>query len=164
MRLSARRWLALAIVAVVVLDWASKFWVHNRMHLGSVRSLVDDWVWLNHRQNPGISGSLLADLPDMLRTPLLAGLALVGIVIVARLLRSTPDPLTRAGAALVLAGAVGNLGDRVLDGSVTDFIVVRYFPYVFNVADVAITLGALILAVRLARAVEPPEPVSPTPG
>ena len=164
MRLSARRWLALAIVAVVVLDWASKFWVHNRMHLGSVRSLVDGWLWLNHRQNPGVAMSWLHDLPELVRTPLLASLALAGMVVVVHILRSTRDPLTRAAAAMVLAGAVGNLGDRVLDGSVTDFIVVRHFPYVFNVADIAITLGALVLAVRLARDAEPPETVSPTPG
>jgi signal peptidase II len=166
MKLSRRRWLALSIVAVLVLDWATKFWIQNRMYLNSHRSLVDGWLWLNHRQNRGISGSTLADLPDLVRTPLLAAVALVGIVMVTQILRSTRDEWTRAAASLVLAGAVGNLGDRLLDGSVTDFIVVRWFPYVFNVADIAITLGAVVLAVRLARAVEPtpPESVTPTPG
>ena len=166
MKLTARRWLALAIAAVVVADWGSKFWVHNRLYLGSVRSLVEGWVWLNHRQNPGVAMSWLTDLPSAIRTPLLAGLALVGIVVVSHILRSTRDEWTRAAAALVLAGAVGNLGDRVLDGSVTDFIVIRFFPYVFNVADIAITLGSVVLAARLAMTGEEatPETATPTPG
>ena len=58
MKLSVRRWLALAIAAVVVMDWGSKFWVLNRMYLGSVRSLVDGWVWLQHRQNTGVAMSI----------------------------------------------------------------------------------------------------------
>ena len=165
MKLSARRWLALASTAVVVLDWGTKFWVFNRMHLGSIRSVVDGWLWFMHRQNPGVAMSLMDDLPALVRTPLLASLALVGIALIAQILRSTRDDWTRIAAALVLAGAVGNLGDRLLDGSVTDFIVVRAFPYVFNVADIAITLGSIVLALRLTLAAEPrPDSATPTPG
>lgn len=165
MKLSARRWLALAIAAVVVMDWGSKFWVVNRMYLGSVRSLVDGWLSFQHRQNPGVAMSLMDDLPTVVRTPLLASLALVGIVLIAQILRSSRDDWTRIAAAFVLAGAVGNLGDRLLDGSVTDFIVVHAFPYVFNVADIAITLGSIVLALRLATGEGArPDTATPTPG
>ena len=166
MKLSVRRWLALAIAAVVVMDWGSKFWVLNRMYLGSVRSLVDGWVWLQHRQNTGVAMSILEDLPRVVRTPLLGGLALLGIILVLQILRTTRDEWTRIAAALVLAGAVGNLGDRLLDGSVTDFIVIRFFPYVFNIADIFITVGSLVLAARLAVTAEPPagETATPTIG
>jgi signal peptidase II len=165
MKLSARRWLALAITTVIVLDWLTKFWVQNRMHLGSVRSLVDGWVWLQRSQNPGIAMSRWATLPDAFRLPLIVGVALIGIAVVAHIIRTSRDGWTRAAAAFVLAGAVGNLGDRVLDGMVTDFIVIRFFPYVFNVADIAITLGALVLALRMAL-VDPalPDSATPTPG
>jgi signal peptidase II len=60
------------------------------------------------------------------------------------------DALARVAAGLVIAGAVGNLGDRLVNGAVTDFILIRWFPFVFNVADVASTAGAILLAVRLA--------------
>jgi len=165
MKLSARRWLALAIATVIVLDWLTKFWVQNRMHLGSVRSLVDGWVWLQRSQNPGIAMSGGAALPAALRLPLIVGVALMGIVVVGNIVRTSRDRWTRAAAAFVLAGAVGNLGDRLLDGTVTDFIVIRFFPYIFNVADIAITAGALVLALRLALVdASLPESATPTPG
>jgi signal peptidase II len=165
MRLSGRRWLALAITAVIVLDWLTKFWVQNRMFLGSVRSLVDGWVWLQRSQNPGIAMSRGASLPAAIRTPLIAAVAFAGILVVGHLVRTSRDAWTRAAAALVLAGAIGNLGDRLLDGMVTDFIVIRFFPYVFSVADIAITLGAVVLAARMALVdAALPDSATPTPG
>jgi signal peptidase II len=67
----------------------------------------------------------------------------------------TRDELMRLAAVLVIAGAVGNLGDRLMNGGVTDFILVRWFPFVFNVADVAITVGAVLLAARMLLADAP---------
>jgi signal peptidase II len=75
------------------------------------------------------------------------------------------DQIVRIAATIVLAGALGNLGDRLLNGFVTDFVLVRYFPFVFNLADAAISVGGVILAARLLlmdEAVEP-TPVARTP-
>lgn len=143
------RWLAVALVAVVAADWTTKFLIQNHLHLDASRTVVNRWVWLVHARNPGISFSFLRDLPELVRVPILALAALVGIGAAANLYRKTEDAGVRAAAGLVIAGAVGNLGDRLLNGWVTDFILVRYFPFVFNVADVAITVGAVLLAWRL---------------
>jgi signal peptidase II len=151
MKLSRNRWLSLGIAGVVAADWLSKFWVDNRLFRGSVRPLVDDWVWLTHQRNEGISFSVLAESDSPLRTPLLVLMACLGLAVALQILRTSRDGWVRVAAALVVAGALGNLGDRVMDGAVIDFIVVRFFPFVFNVADVAITLGAVVLAARLAR-------------
>ena len=86
---------------------------------------------------------------------MLTSLSLVGVVLFGRILRSTPDPWTRVAAALVIGGAVGNMGDRVWTGEVTDFVFLAFFPFVFNLADAAITLGGSVLAVRLAITEEP---------
>lgn len=48
-------------------------------------------------------------------------------------------------ATLLLAGGVGNLVDRVLQGYVVDFIHITFFPYIFNVADCFVTVGAVLL-------------------
>lgn len=56
----------------------------------------------------------------------------------------------RIAVALLLAGAVGNLGERLVRGHVVDFVHVRHWP-VFNVADVAVVLGALLFAVASRR-------------
>jgi signal peptidase II len=151
MKLSRNRWLSLGIAGVVAADWITKFWVENRLFYGSIRPVVDGWLWFAYRRNEGISFSVLADSDSPLRTPLLALAACIGVAVALQILRTSRDAWVKNSAALVIAGALGNLGDRLMDGAVTDFILVRSFPFVFNVADVAITLGAVVLAARLVR-------------
>ena len=84
---------------------------------------------------------------------MLAVLAIVITVFVARALRQATDRWTLVGLVLVLGGALGNLVDRLarspgfLRGHVVDFVAVGWFP-VFNVADSCITIGAIVLIVR----------------
>jgi signal peptidase II len=143
------RSLAFAMLFLVAADWLSKFWVVRTLALGETRSLVDGWLYFVHRQNPGVAFSLLADMPAFWRVPLLSIASLVGVILFSRIIVSTPDPVVRVAAAIVLAGAVGNLGDRLVNGQVTDFVLVSFFPFVFNLADAAITVGGCLLAARL---------------
>ena len=161
MKINRSRWLALALMAVVALDWITKFLVQNHVRLYTRRVVVDGWVWLAHSPNPGIAFSFLRDLPGVFRFPLLVTAAVVGITVAARMAMQTKDELVRLAAVLVIAGAVGNLGDRVMNGWVTDFILIRWFPFVFNVADVAISVGAVLLAARLIFAAPPPAAATP---
>jgi signal peptidase II len=151
----SRRGLALAIVAVVAADWITKFLVQNHLDLYETTHVLGEWLKLTLAENRGVSTGLGANLPDPVRLPLLGGAALVGMWMCLGILRRATDGATRLAAALVLAGAVGNLGDRLLNGAVTDFIVVRFFPYIFNVADLAVTGGAVLLALRIAQGVDP---------
>ncbi len=146
MTMPRNRWLAAALAGVVAADWTSKFLVQNHIRIGGNHAVVDGWVWLAHHRNPGMSFSWLRDLPHDIRFPLLIAAALIGIAVAGWIAVHARDALTRAAAGLVMAGAVGNLGDRVMNGAVTDFILIRFFPFVFNVADVAITAGAILLA------------------
>lgn len=157
------RWLAVSVVGLVLADWASKLWITNRMGLGETIALVDGWLYFVHRQNPGVAFSMFADLPADWRVPLLTGVSLLGVALFWNIMRSTSDRLARLGAAVVMAGAVGNLGDRIVNGHVTDFVLVRFFPFVFNLADAAITVGGILLALRLATDEEALEPV-PAPA
>jgi signal peptidase II len=161
MTVRRNRWLAVAIVAVVAADWLTKFWVQNRLFVGSLMPVVRGWLWFTHHENPGVSFSMLANAPAAVRLPFIVAAAVAGIAACVHMLRSTDDPRIAAAAALVIAGALGNLGDRLLNGAVTDFIQVRFFPYIFNVADVSITAGAILLAVALLR--ESRSPAEPTP-
>ncbi len=58
--------------------------------------------------------------------------------------RKTASPIEQAGIALIVAGAVGNLADRLIRGFVVDFIYLHYWP-IFNVADALVAIGALML-------------------
>lgn len=154
--------LAVTLVALVAADWLSKIWITNRLELGESRTLIDGWVFFVHRQNPGVAFSMFADLPDSWRMPILVGLSLIGVVIFARMVLSSADRIVRIASTVVLAGALGNLGDRLLNGFVTDFVLVRYFPFVFNFADAAISVGGVVLAFRLLLVDEAMEPAPVT--
>jgi signal peptidase II len=143
------RVLAASVVLLVAADWLSKFWITNRMALGESHSLVDGWLYFVHRQNPGVAFSMFDNLPTLLRAPLLTFVSAIGAILFARIIVSSSDTVVRVAASIVLAGAVGNLGDRMLNGHVTDFVLVSFFPFVFNVADAAITVGGVLLAARL---------------
>ena len=141
-----------------------------RVHLvHGAHVVVQGFFQLVHTENPGASFSMLRDAPRLVRLPLLVTLtvlALGAIVAVAR----RPAELagtTRVGLALVAGGALGNLIDRVQHGSVTDFFdvflrvrgVARHWP-IFNVADIAICFGVLLLF-QLGRARRVPEEAPP---
>jgi signal peptidase II len=151
-RITASRGVALLIGLLVAADWTSKLWVTNRLALGETRSVVDGWLYFVHRTNSGVAFSMLSDLPDGWGVPLLTGFGLVGVYVFGRILHSTPDRIARIAAAMIIAGALGNMGDRLIRGEVTDFVLLAFFPFVFNIADTAITLGGSVLALRLAVA------------
>lgn len=156
-RMTDRR-LAVAVAALVVADWASKLWVIGAMGVGETLSVVDGWVYFVHRQNPGVAFSMFADMPAAWRAPVLSAVSVLGVFLFARIIATTSDGITRAAAAIVMGGAIGNLGDRLVSGHVTDFVLVRFFPFVFNLADAAITVGGVLLALRLTVGSEAAEP------
>lgn len=166
--MGARRFLAALIVALVAADWGTKIWVANRLELGETLQLVDGWLYFIHRHNPGVAFSMFADLPDNIRIPMLSLLSIIGIVLFSRVVIQSQDHWSRLAAATVIAGATGNLGERLLNGRVTDFVFVPYFPFVFNFADAAITVGGTLLAARLFTEgdenVGSPSPATPPPA
>ena len=144
--------LATAIVlGVVVLDQLSKLWAVRDLADGPITVIGDD-IGFALTRNTGSAFSLFQAF-----TPFLAVVAIVVAVILVRTVRRTRDTLMVVGLSLVLGGALGNLIDRLfrtpgfLKGAVVDFIHVGDFP-TFNVADSAITIGAVLIVVWAVRA------------
>lgn len=160
MKLSRSRWLALVIVGIVAVDWITKAIVQARMALYDQRPLIGGLLSFMHTMNTGISWGFLKTLPAGLRLPIIALMTLVGIGVAVWMMWDTSDRWQQVAGALVLGGALGNLGDRLVNGGVTDFIYVHFFPYIFNVADIAITIGGVILAVRMVTAGTPRDDAS----
>ena len=139
-----------AAVIVFVLDQITKGVIRSRLSAWEAINVVPGLFNIVHTENPGIAFGLLADLANPWRSVLLIGLAILVLAIIsAILLRSgAQNMLLRMGLALVMGGAVGNLFDRIVHGTVTDFVEVHvgehFFP-AFNVADSAITIGACLL-------------------
>lgn len=143
------RLLSVGVITLVVADWLSKYWVVSRTAIGETLVLLEGWLYIMHRKNTGVAFSMFADLPETWRVPVLALASAIGVVLFARILATTTDAIARIAAAAVMAGAIGNLGDRLVNGHVTDFVLLSFFPFVFNLADTAITCGGIALALRL---------------
>lgn len=149
MKLSRNRWMALVIALIVAADWATKALVQQRIPFQDRRTIVEGWLTFTHNFNEGISWGMFSQADSPWRLPLLIVLGLVGIGATASIIMQSRDRWIHVAGALVLGGAVGNLGDRILDGGVTDFIYVHFFPYIFNVADIAISIGGVLLVARM---------------
>jgi signal peptidase II len=159
---SGARWLWLSL-AVIVIDRITKFAIESKS-LFFRRPLVPGVVALVHNQNPGIAFGVFSESKSPLVAPLLLLVAGTVVVVLAWILvsgRADRGPgagpggwLTNCGLALILGGAAGNAIDRVLRGSVTDFLEVRLGTYIwppFNVADSAITIGAICIGMAVLR-------------
>jgi signal peptidase II len=139
-------WLAIAAV-VIGLDQWTKALVIDAFELGDSRT-VTPFFNLVRWHNTGAAFSFLADAAGWQRWFFIVlGFAATGFI-VWMLLRHGGERLFSLALALILGGALGNVIDRLLHGYVVDFIQVHwrgaYFPS-FNVADSAITVGAVLL-------------------
>lgn len=141
---SPRRIAPVIVGAVVLADQLSKAYVVAH-YTNAPLSIVGDTVEFRVARNPGGAFSSFTNA-----TVVLALLAIGLTIWLVRVVRRTTDRGTIVALSLVLGGALGNLSDRifrspgVLEGHVVDFVRVGSFPS-FNVADSAITVGAILL-------------------
>ena len=141
-------WTLLSVV-IVALDQVTKWMIVKWVPLYD-KIPVNDFINITHQRNTGAAFSFLADAGGWQRWFFIGLATVVSAYIVYWLwrIRSDGQPVLAAGLALVLGGAIGNVIDRVVLGNVVDFIQVLIagwpFPS-FNVADSAITVGAILL-------------------
>jgi len=139
-------WLLLALVIIAADQW-TKIWFDSVLQYGQRWNILPffDFTLV---YNTGAAFSFLSDGQGWQRW-LFTGIALVATIIITRLLWKHPQQkLLCAALACILGGALGNAIDRLLYGHVVDFLLFYwqdwYFP-AFNIADVAITVGAILL-------------------
>lgn len=134
-----------AVLVLFALDRATKIWAAHSLRVGGPIRLLP-FFELSYAENTGAAFSLGGGFGGGANIFFIVVSAALTIFLV-RMLRRWPkdDVWLQAGGTLVLAGALGNLYDRVAYGYVVDFLYQHNFP-VFNVADSCITVGALLLA------------------
>ena len=144
-------WL-LAISALVMLaDHLSKTWIAAHIRIGGAIPIIPGILRLTHWTNEGAAFSLFADStsPNTVRWALISFSLLAALAVLVAMVRlGYRFTLTTVALALIFAGALGNVHDRIYYGSVIDFIEVHIFRYHwpdFNVADSAIVTGACLL-------------------
>ena len=157
-------WLLLISAAVFLADRLSKTWVAAHVHLYGAIPVIPRVLRITHWTNDGAAFSLFADSssPQRVRWALaIFGCCLALAVLIALIRLGSRFTLLTVALALVLGGALGNLHDRILYGSVVDFIEVHIFSYHwpdFNVADSSIVTGACLIFLDSLLPKKKPEP------
>lgn len=140
-------WTATAAILVFTVDRLTKFWVSHSLALG--QQLWPGWpVHIYYTENSGAAFSIL---PSATWLFLAVALVVVGAIAWRWRLLARESWWVQAGVGLLLGGAIANAVDRLTQGYVVDFMQLPRWP-VFNVADSGITVGVVILVVRITRA------------
>ncbi len=136
--------IALTSVAVVILDQIVKFIIVKKIPLGSSVPLIPKILSLTYIQNTGAGFGLLQG-----NTRLLIWFSIMVIGIILYFYEAIPEQKSaQVSIALILGGTFANLIDRINLGYVVDFFDVSIWP-VFNIADTAITVGAVLLIIYI---------------
>lgn len=156
------RWIVPLILCllVVVGDQASKIWIVE--HLGpeplvNYKTIAGDWFRFVYSQNTGIAFNFF---PNMSSVFIITSILISLFVLYGYWFHLPNQSLfVQSSIGLILGGAVGNTADRIRVGFVIDFIQVGWWP-IFNIADSAITIGAVVIAAYLtiASSMEPAPP------
>jgi signal peptidase II len=138
------RYFSLALTLLIV-DRLTKWWASSTLELGSPDNLIGNVIRLTRVHNDGGAFGIFPGGG----TVFLVVSGIVALILFLILLTMQIDSrLIRTGMACVLAGALGNLVDRIQWGYVLDFFEIRGFP-IFNVADACITVGAVFIILAI---------------
>lgn len=138
------------VVAVVVyaLDQILKAIVRTNMHIGESFPVLSPIVVIEYIRNPGGAFSIL---PNSRWLFVVVAIAVTIVVIVARY-RWNPSVVGRLGLGFLLAGALGNMTDRVISGTVVDYIYFKFINFpIFNLADMAVDAGIILILIETFR-------------
>jgi signal peptidase II len=144
----------ITISVIVGLDQLTKEIVRRTLDLGSTVSIIDGLLDLTHVQNRGAAFGLLNAAEFPYKPMVMMGIAAIALVAIAAYATQLGfhERLARFGLSLILGGAFGNLIDRAVAGHVVDFVDVYWGNshfWAFNVADAAITVGAVLVLIDM---------------
>lgn len=131
------------IILMLGLDQVSKWLVRDAMNLGQSIPIISSLMSLTYIENRGAAFGIMAGGRVLF---IALTFLLLAFLLWYRHQNKHQSLLLEMSTGLIIAGALGNLIDRIVKGSVTDFIDFHFFP-IFNVADIAVTCGVFLMAV-----------------
>jgi signal peptidase II len=141
---------------VLLLDQVTKAWILANIRLHEGFPVIEGFFNIVHVRNPGAAFGFMAGATPVFRHAFFLSVTVAAILCILYYLKSAGEKgvLPRLALFLILAGALGNLIDRLRFGEVVDFLDIYIGAYhwpAFNVADAAISSGAVLLALFLLR-------------
>ncbi|SMB93271.1 signal peptidase II [Desulfonispora thiosulfatigenes DSM 11270] len=132
----------LTAVIILILDQGSKYLIKSNFNLFDSVPLIPNIFHLTYIENPGAAFGMLAHKRLFF---ILITFVILAIIFYLYMKMGKSNKVLDISLGLVVGGAIGNLLDRLLTGTVTDFFDFRVFP-IFNIADSAIVIGMIIVA------------------
>ena len=137
----------------IILDQISKIWVRNNFESYIENSIIGDIFTLIKVENTGAflgMGSELSEIPRALLLIVLPIIVLISITIYTYIDKSL-DKISIIGFSLIIGGGIGNIFDRIVYGSVTDFLYLDFGGVfktgIFNIADLSVTTGMILILI-----------------
>ena len=137
----------------IVFDQISKFWIRNNFDSYIEHSIIADIFTLIKVENKGAflgMGSELSEIPRILLLIVLPVIVLISITIYTYIDKSL-DKISIIGFSLIIGGGIGNIFDRIVYGSVTDFLYLNFGGIfktgIFNIADFSVTTGMVMILI-----------------
>ncbi|HBQ26163.1 MAG TPA: signal peptidase II [Syntrophomonas sp.] len=134
----------LTTLLVLIIDQLSKFWIANNFAPGESQVVLDQILWLTYVQNQGAAFGILSGHSWLF---FICAILVIVILVAINSKQRLPAAMQMI-FGLITAGAIGNLLDRLRLNYVVDFLDLGWWP-VFNVADMAIVCGGILLVLKL---------------
>ena len=141
---------SLIVVLIIAVDQLSKYWVVNNIGLTDSFTVIPDVIDFVYVKNTGAAFSFLSDKTyGIILLTVISVLFCIGVMFF--MIKHKPEnKLLNISLALMISGAIGNVIDRIARGYVVDFIETTFIKFpVFNVADIAITIGAALIIIYI---------------
>jgi len=142
------------LAAVVLLDQFLKAYIGATMNLHESIPVIEGYFNITYVKNPGAAFGFLANSAPEYRSLFLISVTVIAIVLILYFIskNTAKEVFLTFSLSLILGGAAGNLIDRIRFGEVTDYLdfyISSYHWPAFNVADSAISLGAIVLVIEI---------------
>jgi signal peptidase II len=143
----------ITIIITIALDQISKVLVRSYVEAGSSSPIIGNYFQLMNVENEGAFLGMGSELNDTLRIILLLVLPVVVLGLVLRyiLIDKKLDKWSLFAFSMIIGGGIANVFDRIAFGSVTDFLYIKLTDLlrtgIFNIADLAVTTGMIILVI-----------------
>jgi len=140
--------LAFVVTGIVFcIDWLSKFYVKLNLSPGASVPIINDFFYLTYLKNRGIIFGLF--FPPTISIIVVSGIIIAVLLFLLGKI-SIKSRWQRISLGLLWGGLLANFFDRFWDGNVVDFLNFRFWP-VFNVADITICIGAVLLFIEILK-------------
>ena len=139
------------VILNIILDQLSKFWIRSNVAPYSDINIIADYFIITNVENSGAFLGLGSDFSPVIKSILLLALPVgVLVTVLVYVFKDTSiDKLSLIGYSSIIGGGIGNIYDRFLYGSVTDFLFIDlggvFKTGIFNIADLSVTTGMILI-------------------